>query len=114
MISLSIRMTDGSRRCNGEEYENLSEACRDALNLADQFGRNPFTSASAQWVDIIRDGELEISIAVIGGGFLSPGCLHDDAVQLSSAERSQWMLTREKPTVGVHDTLTPPDLPPFP
>jgi len=72
MINLSIRNLDGSRHSQLVACSSLAEACRYALDLAHQLGCEPGGGVTPQWVDVIQDGKLEIAVAIISGGLLSP------------------------------------------
>jgi hypothetical protein len=73
MINLSIRNLDGSRHFRPVEYASLAEACRYALDLAHQLGCEPADGVAPRWVDVVQDGKLEIAVAIISDGLLSPG-----------------------------------------
>jgi hypothetical protein len=73
MINLAIRNLDGSRLSQPVAYSSLAEACQYALDLAHQLGCEPGDGVAPRWVDVVQDGKLEIAVAIISGGLLSPG-----------------------------------------
>lgn len=74
MYDVLIKYEDGRRSEVQSQIDDLGEACAFVLKLADQLGADPDNGATpAKWVEIYKDGRLEISVSVVRGGLVNRG-----------------------------------------
>jgi len=73
MFDVVIRYEDARRSSARKQIEDLGEACAFVLDLADTLGNAPDDgSGPPKWVEIYREGHLEISVSIVRGGLLRP------------------------------------------
>jgi len=71
MYKVTIRFEDGRELPTGDDFDDLGEACRFTLDLADRSGRSKGDGhGPAKWVRIYLGEELQIAISVVPGGLL--------------------------------------------
>ena len=72
MYDVMIRYEDGRRSRVETHIDDLGEACAFVLRLADELGAELSDGTDcAKWVEIYKEGRLEISVSVVGGGLVN-------------------------------------------